>query len=130
MPRRNTLVFIIVLVLFALALWVLLPIDGERLGRQGMQMGLDLKGGVRLVYQADLSSVDPGDEAEAIDGVIRVIVNRINPLGVTEPRIEKRGAQEHTDERPRANLGRCLEGKENGRPRGRELRGVLSPDDS
>ena len=91
MARRNTLVFIIVLVLFALALWVLLPIEGERLGRQGMQMGLDLKGGVRLVYQADLSSVEPGQEDEVIDGVIRVIINRINPLGVTEPNIEKRG---------------------------------------
>ncbi len=91
MPRKNTLVFIIVLVLFAFALWVLLPIEGERFGREGMQMGLDLKGGVRLVYQADLSSVEPGEEAEAIDGVIAVIVNRINPLGVTEPKIEKRG---------------------------------------
>ncbi|MFC1995821.1 protein translocase subunit SecD [Chloroflexota bacterium] len=91
MARRNTVVFTIVLVIFALALWVLLPIEGEKLGRQGMQMGLDLKGGVRLVYQADLSSVEPGDEAEAIDGVIAVIVNRINPLGVTEPKIEKRG---------------------------------------
>ena len=91
MPRRNTLVFLIVLLLFALALWVLLPIDGERFGRQGMQMGLDLKGGVRLVYQADLSSVEPGEEDEVIEGVIGVIVNRINPLGVTEPKIEKRG---------------------------------------
>ncbi len=91
MPRKNMLVFIIVLVLFTLALWVLLPIEGERFGRQGMQMGLDLKGGVRLVYQADLSAVEPGDEDEAIDGVIAVIINRINPLGVTEPKIYKRG---------------------------------------
>ena len=91
MPRRNTLIFIIVLILFALALWILLPIEGERFGRQGIQMGLDLKGGVRLVYQADLSLVEPGEEAKVIDGVIAVIVNRINPLGVTEPNIEKRG---------------------------------------
>ena len=91
MARRNTLVLIIILALFAFALWALLPIEGERFGRQGMQMGLDLKGGVRLVYQADLSSVEPGDEAEAIDGVIAVIIDRINPLGVTEPKIYKRG---------------------------------------
>jgi len=91
MPRRNTLVLAIILALFAFALWALLPIEGERFGRQGIQMGLDLKGGVRLVYQADLSLVEPGEEAKVIDGVIAVIVNRINPLGVTEPNIEKRG---------------------------------------
>lgn len=90
MPKRNTLVFIIILILFALALWVLFPVEGERFGRQGIQLGLDLKGGVRLVYQADLSAVKPGEEGQAIDGVVAVIVNRINPLGVTEPNIEKR----------------------------------------
>ncbi len=91
MPRRNTWVLIIVLMLFALALWTLLPIEGERFGRQGIQLGLDLKGGVRLVYQADLSSVERDKWNEVIDGVIAVIINRINPLGVTEPNIEKRG---------------------------------------
>ena len=91
MPRRNTVALIIILVLFTFALWVLLPIDGERFGRQGIQLGLDLKGGIRLVYQADLSQVEPGEESEIIEGVIGVIANRINPLGVTEPVIQKQG---------------------------------------
>jgi len=91
MPRKNTLVLIIILALFTFSLWALLPVEAERFGRQGIQLGLDLKGGVRLVYQADLSSVEPGEEAEVMDGVIAVIANRINPLGVTEPNIEKRG---------------------------------------
>lgn len=91
MSRRNTIAWIIILGLFAFALWALLPIEGERLGRKGIQLGLDLKGGVRLVYQADMSSVEPGEEADVLDGVIAVIANRINPLGVTEPNIERRG---------------------------------------
>jgi len=44
-----------------------------------------------MVYKADLSNVEPGDEASIMDGVIAVLNNRINPLGVTEPVIQKQG---------------------------------------
>ena len=92
MPRRNTLVLIIILILFASALWALLPVEAERLGRQGIQLGLDLKGGLHMVYKADLSSVEAGKETEAIDGAIAVIERRINVLGVTEPLIQRQGS--------------------------------------
>ena len=88
MPRRNTLTFIIILALFAFAVCALIfPL----FGREGMRLGLDLQGGLHMVYKADLSSVAPGEEANVIDGVIAVISNRINPLGVTEPIIQKQG---------------------------------------
>ena len=89
MPRKNTLVFIVVLILFALALSVVLPIDQGVLGERGMRLGLDLEGGIRLVYKADFSAVEPGMEAEAIDGAVAIIERRINVLGVTEPTIQK-----------------------------------------
>jgi len=82
---------VVILAIFASALWVLLPVDSERFGRQGIRLGLDLQGGIHLVYRADLSQVEPGEEADVIDGVIAVISNRINPLGVTEPVIQKQG---------------------------------------
>jgi len=104
MPRRNTWILLTIVVVFALALWVLFPIDGERFGRKGIQFGLDLEGGVRLVYQADLSGVEPGSEEQVIDGVVSVIANRINPLGVTEPHIEKRGADQIVVELPRLSV--------------------------
>jgi len=88
MPRRNTLVFIIVLVIFALAISALIF---PTFGREGMRMGLDLQGGIHMVYKADLSNVKPGEEASVLDGVVAVISNRINPLGVTEPVIQKQG---------------------------------------
>ena len=102
--RGRSWLRVVIIVVFALALWVLLPIEGERLGRKGIQFGLDLEGGVRLVYQADLSQIEPGTEDEVIDGVIGVIANRINPLGVTEPNIEKRGKDQIVVELPRLSV--------------------------
>jgi preprotein translocase subunit SecD len=104
MARRRTWFLLAIIVIFALALWVLFPIEGERFGRRGIQFGLDLEGGVRLVYRADLSQVKPGDVAEVMDGVIGVIANRINPLGVTEPNIEKRGDDQIVVELPKLSV--------------------------
>jgi len=88
MPRKNTLVLIIILAIFAFAISALAyPL----LGREGMRLGLDLQGGIHLVYKADLSNVEPGEEASIMDGVVAVLKNRINPLGVTEPVIQKQG---------------------------------------
>jgi len=86
--RRNTLTLIIILVLFISSVLALLfPV----LGRQGMRLGLDLQGGLHILYEADLSSVEPGTEDEIIEGVMGVLGNRINPLGVTEPVIQRQG---------------------------------------
>jgi preprotein translocase subunit SecD len=97
---RNNWVFIIILVILAFSLWVLIPIDGEKFGRAGIQYGLDLEGGVRLVYQVDLTTVEEGTEKEVINDVIAVIANRVNPLGVTEPNIERRGTDQIVVELP------------------------------
>ncbi|MFC1860428.1 protein translocase subunit SecD [Chloroflexota bacterium] len=91
MLRKNKWVFIIVLVIFALALSIVLPIEEGLLGGKGVRLGLDLQGGIHIVYRADLSSVEPGGEEDAIEGVIAVLGNRINPLGVTEPVLQKQG---------------------------------------
>ena len=88
MPRKNTLVFVVILAIFAFAVSALAyPL----FGRTDMRLGLDLQGGLHMVYKADLSNVEPGDEASIMDGVIAVLNNRINPLGVTEPVIQKQG---------------------------------------
>ena len=89
--RKNALFLTTILAIFVLALMVLLPVGKGLLFSRGIVLGLDLQGGIRLVYQADLTQVESGKEAEIIDGVVAVIANRINPLGVTEPVIEKQG---------------------------------------
>ncbi len=91
MVRRNSLVFTIVLVIFVLALLVVLPIDEGILGKKGVQLGLDLQGGIHIVYQADLSAIEPDQRADALDGAKAVLENRVNPLGVTEPLIQIQG---------------------------------------
>jgi preprotein translocase subunit SecD len=97
MARRSTVVFFIILALFAFAICALIyPL----LGRDTMRLGLDLQGGIHLVYQADFSGVEPGSEAEAIDGAIAVIERRINVLGVTEPLIQKQGSDRIVVELP------------------------------
>jgi preprotein translocase subunit SecD len=88
MTRKNILVLIIILAILAFAASALAY---PMFGREDMRLGLDLQGGLHLVYKADLSNVAPGDEASIMDGVIAVLNNRINPLGVTEPVIQKQG---------------------------------------
>jgi preprotein translocase subunit SecD len=91
MLRKNTRALIVILLLFVLALLVVLPLDKGLLGGRDVLLGLDLQGGIHLVYKADLSEVASGDTAEIMDGAVAVMANRINPLGVTEPVISKQG---------------------------------------
>ncbi|MAH39615.1 MAG: protein translocase subunit SecD [Dehalococcoidales bacterium] len=91
MLRKNTLILIAIFLTFVLALLVVLPVDEGLLGKKGALLGLDLQGGIHLVYKADLSEIASGDTAEIMDGAVAVIANRINPLGVTEPIISKQG---------------------------------------
>lgn len=81
---------LLILALFGLALYVLIPPDGVRLGRAGLRLGLDLQGGSHLVYQADLSGVD--DPGDAMLGVVDILQKRIDAFGVTEPTIQRQGA--------------------------------------
>jgi len=88
MLRKNILVLTGIAGLFVLAIVSLLyPL----FGREAMRLGLDLQGGIHVVYQADLSAVEPAEVGSVMDGVVEVIGNRINPLGVTEPVIQRQG---------------------------------------
>ena len=52
-------------------------------------LGLDLKGGVSLVYQADLST--SADKTTAMAGLRDVIERRVNMFGVSEPVVQIQG---------------------------------------
>jgi len=94
--RRGTVYLLIfILALFGFALWSVVPLDRNVFGREGLRLGLDLAGGSYLVYQADLSGIEPGTEDQTMNGVKGVIERRINALGVTEPvvEIQKQGGE-------------------------------------
>ena len=79
---------IFILALFGFALWSVVPLDRNVFGREGLRLGLDLAGGSYLVYQANVSDIEPDNRDEIMEGVKGVIERRINALGITEPVIQ------------------------------------------
>lgn len=92
--RRNLWiifgVIIIVAVLAGLVDWPTGPnlSIGKYFKEFKIHEGLDLQGGVHLVYQLDVSKVEEKDKPRATESVVNVIDRRINGLGVTEPVIQ------------------------------------------
>ncbi len=81
--RRN--VFIIGLVL------ALLVLSGLVIATKSTVLGLDLKGGTQLVYDARPTPQTPNVDASAIDRAINIIRTRIDKFGVAEPEISRVG---------------------------------------
>src|ERR671922_940024 len=81
--RRRNLFVILLMLGFLVASGAVIAVKETRLG-------LDLKGGVELVYQGEptpQSEVTP----EAIDRAIEIIRTRVDQLGVAEPEIQRLG---------------------------------------
>ena len=51
-------------------------------------LGLDLQGGTRLEYEADVSKIPDKDRSSAMEGVRDVIERRVNSMGVSEPVVQ------------------------------------------
>ena len=95
MGRKNVYLLLFILVLFGFTLWSVVPLDTKLLGPNGLTLGLDLKGGSQLLYEADLSQKDPSiTDAEAMSAVIEKIQRRVNEFGTTEPLIMKQGTDQ------------------------------------
>ena len=56
----------------------------------GLRLGLDLRGGSHLVYEAQPTE-GQSPTSEQMEGVIRTIEKRVNSFGVSEPVIQKMG---------------------------------------
>lgn len=52
------------------------------------RLGLDLKGGTHLVYEANLSKVDAENKESSLEGVRDVIERRVDVFGVAEPLVQ------------------------------------------
>jgi len=55
------------------------------------KLGLDLQGGVHLVYQADLSGIEEKEKGGVMEGLRDVIERRVNFFGVREPVVQVQG---------------------------------------
>jgi SecD/SecF fusion protein len=81
--RRNGLILLLVLGLLAASVAVL--------SLKPTRLGLDLKGGVELVYQGEPTQQVPTITPEALDRAVDIIRDRVDQLGVGEPEIQRSG---------------------------------------
>ena len=94
MTRNNIIALVIILMIFGFAVWALFPLRAEegeepttKLGRTGLNLGLDLVGGVHLVYQAEATE-NQTELAQNMKHMKTTIEKRIDQYGVTEPTIQ------------------------------------------
>lgn len=95
MKAKSTIIFLVILTI--LALTVFTTINGLELGsyrikpaKESIKQGLDLKGGVFVVYEAKTDKT--GRELdELIEQVIEVFGRRVDGMGLTEPLIIRDG---------------------------------------
>src|SRR4051794_7177574 len=85
--RRNIIVLALVGTLLVLALAVIIP--GSPLSKPTRQ-GLDLKGGVSLVYEAQPTRFSKVT-SDSINRTIDIMRQRVDNLGVSEPEIQRSG---------------------------------------
>lgn len=67
---------------------------------QAMKLGLDLRGGMRLVLQVDKSKLNPDEASDAVDRAKEILRNRIDQFGVAEPVIAVQGTDRIVVELP------------------------------
>lgn len=63
-------------------------VNGQRVQKEfKTQLGLDLKGGSHLVFEADTSNVKPEDLEDALNSARDIVERRVNTFGIAEPSI-------------------------------------------
>ena len=101
MTRRNLLILAILVAIFGFCLWALIPLETpegeeppEKLGKTGLQFGLDLVGGVHLVYETDFpDNATDEEKSSSMERALTIIQKRIDRYGVTEPVIQSQGTE-------------------------------------
>ena len=83
--RRNTLILLLVAGLIAASAAVI--------AAKKTRLGLDLKGGVELIYQGKPTAQAKVD-AESLNRAIDIMRKRVDQLGVAQPEIQRSGANE------------------------------------
>src|SRR6267378_2836781 len=95
---------LVILGLIGASLWALFPRTVvERVTRNGqivydtvrrvpLKRGLDLQGGMHLALEVDESKGLVPDKSKAIDNALKVVRNRIDEFGVSEPLVQRAGS--------------------------------------
>jgi SecD/SecF fusion protein len=78
--------FVLVILVIATSFWLFYPASEK------INLGLDLQGGMHLVLRVDASQLPPKARSDATQRAIEIIRNRIDQFGVSEPSIQRQGA--------------------------------------
>src|SRR5215213_4999186 len=81
--RRNLFVLLTIVGLVAASLAVIFT--------KPTRLGLDLQGGVQLVYEARPTKQQPEINQEALDRALDIMRDRVDALGVSEPELQRSG---------------------------------------
>lgn len=97
MSQRKTLRLVFILIVIALAIWIVLPTNpGIRLSffERDIKIvqGLDLQGGLRVLLEADLPQ-DQEIPSDKLNAARDIVENRVNGLGVSEPLVQVAGSR-------------------------------------
>lgn len=83
--------------------------DAFGLERREMRLGLDLRGGTRLVLEADVSNQPDIDLDEAMESAIDIVERRVNAFGVAESITERIGSNRIQVQLPGISADEALE---------------------
>jgi preprotein translocase subunit SecD len=84
MRNRNLIILIVMAVLVAVSLYFIIPPSVTT------RLGLDLQGGLEVVYQAKTADGSQPSDAQ-MEQTIGILDRRVNGLGVTESQIQRQG---------------------------------------
>jgi SecD/SecF fusion protein len=93
--QRNGFILLIVVGLLIGSLIVIAGVPGVVKSKKTV-LGLDLKGGVELVYQGLPSAQTPRVTPDALQRAVDIMRNRVDQLGVAEPEIQTSGDNQIT----------------------------------
>src|SRR5947209_15170586 len=93
--QRNSLILLLVVGLVLASLVVIAGIPGA-VKPQKTRLGLDLKGGVELVYEGRPTPQTPKVTQDALSRAVDIMRQRVDQLGVAEPQIQTTGGNQIT----------------------------------
>jgi len=89
MMRNNYIIIGLIVLLTAFAVSVVLPGGPNYFGRESkIHLGLDLQGGVQMLYKIDTSGLGEKSPIQAQTETKDLIERRVNDLGVSEPVVQ------------------------------------------
>lgn len=98
MKKKKNLLFLFLIALIIICILLVFPFSFTKdwLKKKGIdfRLGLDLKGGIQLIYEADVSKIPEGEIDQAMTSLRSAIERRVNLFGVSEPIIQTSKGQD------------------------------------